>query len=128
MLSLKKRQTKFHAVLAEAVQEGLNSIGPSISDAVFFYVQKKTSIRVDYHALDPHAFDSCLKEIFWCGAEIIEKRVLECLYAKLESPMKFTSGFTFVEEVRKAERLLDSPSSLRADALRHKRGKLILRF
>ncbi len=102
-------------VLVEAIEEGLNSIGPSISDALFFYLQKSASIQPDQHAIDPEAFDDGLKKIFGVGAKIIEKKILEFLYLKLEAPQKIKDDFRFVQEVKKAQRLSDSTDLLIAE-------------
>jgi len=112
---LKQRQPRFNTVLAEAVQEGLNSIGPSITDAVLFYMKKKAAIQLDRHDLDPEIFDGCLRGIFGWGAEIVEKKILECLYLKLEVQIKIESGFVFADEVKRARRLLDSSDLLIAE-------------
>jgi hypothetical protein len=109
---LKERESKFGTVLTEAVHEGLDSIGPSIADAVLFYMKKKAAIQPDRHDLDPEVFDGCLKGLFGWGAEIVEKRILECLYLKLEVRIKIERGFVFADEVKKARKLLGSPSRL----------------
>jgi len=99
-------------VLTEAVHEGLDSIGPSITDAVLYYMKKKAAIQLDRHDLDPEIFDGCLRGLFGWGAEIVEKRILECLYLKLEVRTKIERGFVFADEVKKARRLLGSSGRL----------------
>jgi len=105
---LKQKPPRFSTVLTEAVQEGLDSIGPSISDAMLFYIQKKAGVQLDQYDLDPEVFDDCLKAIFGWGAEIVEKKILECLYLKLEVKIKVKTGFVFIDEVKRARKLLDS--------------------
>ena len=105
---MKERRPGFDIVLTEAVHEGLDSIGPSIADAVLFYMKKKAAIQLDHHDLDPEVFDCCLKGLFGWGAEIVEKRILECLYLKLEVRIKISGGFVFADEVKKARKLLGS--------------------
>jgi len=112
---LKERESKFSTALTEAVREGLDSIGPSITDAVLFYMKKKAAIQLDRHDLDPDIFDGCLKGLFGWGAEIVEKKILECLYLKLEVRIKIESGFVFADEVKKARKLLDSSDLLIAE-------------
>lgn len=58
--------------------------------------------------MDPEAFDDGLKRIFGYGAKVIEKRILEVLYLKLEAPRKIGGDFRFSEEVKKAQKLLGS--------------------
>jgi len=105
---VKRGQPKFEVVLVEAVQEGLNSISPAVSDVVLFHLQKQASIRIDEHVIDPEAFDDGLQKIFGCGAKVIEKKILERLYLKLETPQKIKCDFKFAEEVKKAQKLLGS--------------------
>lgn len=97
------------------MHEGLDSIGPSIADAVLFYMNKKAEIQLDRHDLDPEVFDGCLKGLFGWGAEIVEKRILECLYLRLEVRTKLERGFVFADEVKKARKLLDSSYQLAAE-------------
>lgn len=105
---MRQKRLRFSTVLTEAIEEGLDSIGPSISDAVLFYVQKKAGAQLDQCDLDPEVYDDCFKAIFGWGAEIIEKKILECLYLKLEVRLKIKSGFVFIDEVKRAQKLLDS--------------------
>ena len=105
---LRRKRPRFNTVLTEAVQEGLNSIGPCISDAVLFYVQKKAGARPDQCDLDPEVYDSCFKAIFGWGAEIVEKKILERLYVKLEVKLRINSGFVFIDEVKRARKFTDS--------------------
>jgi hypothetical protein len=112
---LKVRKPEFDTVLTEAVHEGLDSIGPSIADAVLFYMKKKAAIQPDRRDLDPEVFDCCLKGLFGWGAEIVEKRILECLYIKLEVRIKIDRGFVFADEVKKAQKLLSSPRRIVAE-------------
>ena len=105
---LRRKRLRFSAVLTEAVREGLNSIGPSISDAVLFYVQKKAGVQPDQCDLGPKIYDDCFRAIFGWGAEIVEKKILECLYLKLEVRLKIKSRFVFIDEVKRAQKLLDS--------------------
>ena len=109
---MKERKLEFDTVLTEAVHEGLDSIGPSITDAVLFYMKKKAAIQFDSHDIDPEVFDGCLKGLFGWGAEIVEKKILECLYLKLEVRTKIDRGFVFADEVKKARKLLGSPRRL----------------
>jgi hypothetical protein len=105
---MKQKQSEFYVVLAEAVQEGLRNIGPSIAPVVLSYMNKKASVRSDNYANDPEAFDESLKEIFGFGAKVIEKSILETLYGKLQSPKEVNHDFNFVEEVKNAQKFFDA--------------------
>lgn len=102
------QQPKFNAFLVAAIQEGLNSIGPSISDIVLFHLQRSNSIRFDQLSVDPEALDDGLKKIFGFGARVIERRILEVLYVKLDVNIQLSEDFEFTEEVRKAHKLLNA--------------------
>lgn len=102
-------------VLVEAVQEGLSSISPSISSVVLFYLQRVDAIRCDQHFIDPEAFADGLDKIFGCGAKVIERKILEFLYVKLEAPQKIGDRFEFTEEVKKAQKLLGFTDLLSAE-------------
>lgn len=105
---MKQRELKFYVVLAEAVREGLSSISPSIPPVVFFVLQKDGIIQSDHLIDDPEAFEEGLKKIFGFGAKVIEKKILEVLYIKLQVPREIKDDFKFAEEVKSAQKLLDS--------------------
>lgn len=105
---MKTRQPKFDLVLAEAIQEGLSSISPSIPSVVFFYLKKNGSIQSDESIDDPQAFEEGLKKIFGFDAKVIEKKILEVLYVKLQIPPTIEDDFRFAEKVKDAQKLLDS--------------------
>ena len=94
--------------LTEAVHEGLSSISPSIPPVVFFYLKKDGSIQSDCLIEDLEAFEGGLKKIFGFGAKVIEKKILEVLYIKLQVTMEIKDDFKFAEEVKNAQKLLDT--------------------
>ncbi len=98
-------QPKFNAALVEAVHEGLNSISPSISDTVLFHLQRANAICMDQNFVDAEMFDDGLKKLFGFGAVVIEKKILEFLYVKLDAPRKIADNFEFSKEVAKAQKL-----------------------
>ena len=105
---MKQIQSKFYVVLAEAVDEGLRNISPSIAPVVLSYMNKTASTRSNHHIDDPKAFDESLKEIFGFGAKVIEKIILEALYRKLQAPKEIKRNFNFVEEVKNAQKFFDA--------------------
>ncbi len=94
-------------ILTEAVHEGLSSICPSIPSVVFFCLRKNGSVQSDNLVKDPEAFEEILNKIFGFGAKVIEKRILEVLYTKLQIPKEIEESFEFMEEVKNAEELLN---------------------
>ena len=105
---MEQRQPEFYVLLAEAIHEGLSSISPSIPPVVFLYLKKNASIQSNQYVDDPQAFDEGLKKIFGFGAKVIEQKILEVLYRKLQVPREIKDDFKFVEEVKKAQKLLNS--------------------
>lgn len=105
---MKQKQPEFNMFLAEALHESLNSISPYIPSVVYFYLEKNGSIKSDRHIKDPEAFEESLKEIFGFGAKVIEKKILESLYVKLQAPRKIKDDFKFSEELKNAQKLLDT--------------------
>ena len=105
---MKQRQPKFYVFLTEAVHEGLSSISPSIPPVVLFYLKKDGSIQSDCLIDDLKAFEEGLKKIFGFGAKVIEKKILEVLYIKLQIIREIEDDFKFAEEVKNAQKLLDS--------------------
>lgn len=110
------QQAKFNVFLVAAIREGLNSIGPSISDIVLFHLQRNNAIHPDQSSIDPEAFDDGLKRIFGFGAKVIERRILEVLYVKLDASVVLNEDFEFIEEVRKAQQLLHPDGLVPVDA------------
>jgi hypothetical protein len=105
---MKQRKPRFDVVLTESVVEGLNSISPSIHSVTLFYLKKNKSIPLDGYIADAKAIDEGLKEIFGFGAKVIEKKILEFLYLKLEVPLRIRDDFDFTDEVKRAQKLLGS--------------------
>lgn len=79
---------------------------------MLFHLQRIDAVRIDQHFIDPEAFDDGLKKIFGYGARVVEKRILEVLYLKLEAPRKIRDDFRFSEEVKRAQKLRGSPEML----------------
>ena len=90
------------------MQEGLDGTGPSISHAVLYYIRNKAAVEIDGNDFNPEAFDGCLKGLLGWGAGIVEKRILDHLYQKLDVHTKIESGFAFAEELEKVRNLFGS--------------------
>lgn len=105
---MNQKKSRFSVVLAESVVEGLNSISPTIHFVTLFYLDKYKSISSNVYIDDPDAIDEGLREIFGFGAKVIEKKILEFLYSKLEVPQIVRDDFVFSEEVKRAKKLAGS--------------------
>ncbi len=87
-------------------------MGPCISEAVLVHLQKVDAVHFHQESIDAEAFDDGLKKIFGYGARLIEKRILELLYRKLETPRKIADDFMFSEEVKRAQKLRSSTAMM----------------
>ena len=108
MSFMKQKKSKFDAILFQAVYEGLNSIGTSIPSAILPYLEKDGSIGPGRAINDPKAFDKGLKKIFGCGAKVIEKKILEILYARLQIQKEVEDNFSFPEKIQSMQKMLRS--------------------
>jgi len=106
-----KARNKFDEVFAEAVYEGLSwfssLIAPLIliQDAMSFesgMIKSKLKIR------DAIALERGLERVFGFGAKVLEKKILEVLYIKLQLNREITQNFKFAQEVEKASKLYKS--------------------
>lgn len=79
-------------------------------------MEKDGSIKSDHRIDDLEAFEKSLNKIFGFGAKVIEKKILEVLYMKIETPKEIKGDFKFVEEVRSAQKSLDSTDLVTAEA------------
>lgn len=112
MSSWKQRVSKFDLILSQAVREGLSSICTSIPFVILPCLEKDGSIGPGGVVNDPKIFDESLKKIFGFGAKVIEKRILEVLYIKLQIDRKVGSSFSFSEEIKNVQKMLP-PTELR---------------
>lgn len=99
-----KHQDSLNAILVEAVNEGLSSICGSAGSAVIFFLKNNGSIKSKTKIGSVESFSEGLESIFGFGSKVIEKRILEVLYLKLQLSGKkeAPSDFEFVNEVKKA--------------------------
>jgi len=109
-----KRTSGFYIVLYHAVYEGLRSIGTSIPNAIIPYLQKDGAIGPGQVVNNPETFDESLRKIFGFGANVIEKKILEVLYEKLQINREVGDRFSFPQEVRNVQKKLPS---LKVEAL-----------
>ncbi len=100
-----ERKRDFDLILAEAVHESLSKISPSVSSVVIFYLKKDRTIKSETKIDDPQSFDEGLKRLFGFGAKVVEKKILETLYLRLELPQEIEDNFSFSNEVKKARKM-----------------------
>jgi len=102
------KTSQFNTMLFEAVRDGLSSIGTSIPPAVLPYFERKGAIGPGTVINDPEAFHENLKEIFGFGSKLIENKILELLYTKLEISPESENNHSFPEKIENLQRMLAS--------------------
>lgn len=73
----------FERLLLKAIDEGLSSLGESPKRAVFFYLEKKFSIKKRQIPYKTEEFVDALEKIFGLGAKFLEILILKQLYEKV---------------------------------------------
>lgn len=73
----------FEKLFIEAVDEGLNVLGESGRQMIFFHLEKSYSIKRHEIPKKPEAFAAGLEKIFGAGASVLEKLIVKSLYSKL---------------------------------------------
>ncbi|MEM2972140.1 MAG: hypothetical protein QW270_06955 [Candidatus Bathyarchaeia archaeon] len=98
-----EKTKSFDEILAEAVDEGLKTLGESGKHMIFFYLEKDFSLRKDEISKNPEALAQGLEKIFKAGASVLEKIIIEKLYLKLGLKYRERSNFSFIDYVKKAK-------------------------
>ena len=96
----------FEKNLLEAVDCGLLSLGENPRKAIYFHLKRSFQLQRESIPKETDAFSRSLNTIFGPGAEIIEKYILKELYQRLELSFEEKEGFTFVDYVRAAKKLV----------------------
>jgi hypothetical protein len=73
----------FDKLFIEAVDEGLDVLGDSGRQMIFFHLEKSCSVKRHEIPDRPEAFAEGLEKIFGVGATVIEKLIVKSLYLKL---------------------------------------------
>jgi hypothetical protein len=84
----------------EAVDEGLNFLGESGKQMVFFNLERSCSIKKNDIPKKPEAFAAGLEKIFGAGAAVLEKLILKNLYSKLGLKYEEKSEYAFADYLK----------------------------
>ena len=85
----------FEKLFIEAVDEGLETLGESGKQMIFFHLYKSYSIKKHEIPKKPEAFAKGLEKIFGAGASVLEKLIVKSLYSKLGLKYEDTQGRSF---------------------------------
>jgi len=80
---MEEKGKDFDKLFIEAVDEGLDVLGESGRQTIFFHLEKSCSVKRHEIPKKPEAFAAGLEKIFGAGASVIEKLIVKSLYSKL---------------------------------------------
>lgn len=100
---MSEKVKSFDEVFAEAVDEGLRTLGESGKHMFFFYLEKDFSVKRNEISKNPEAFAKGLEKIFKAGASVLEKIIIQRLYLKLGLKYEEKSRYSFTDYVKKAK-------------------------
>ena len=83
------RNRCFEELLAEAVDEGLSSLGDSAKQAIYFHLEKTFSIEKQNIPNKIEEFTNAIEKIFGLGAKTLEIRIIKSLYEKVGRDFKY---------------------------------------
>ena len=85
----KRLKSQLDATILEAVDESLATFGESVKQGVYFYLENKYHIEKRDIPSKIGEFASGIEEVFGIGAKLIEMKIMQTLYAKV-------NGFLYV--------------------------------
>jgi len=123
---MRRKENDFEKLFIEAVDEGLEVLGESGRQMIFFHLDKSYSIKKREIPKKPEDFATGLEKIFGAGASVLEKLIVKSLYSKLGLKYEDKEGRPFADyvknvketddakEVRENNRYRDSSSNRRS--------------
>lgn len=78
-------------LLEEAIDDGLNVLGKSGKQMLYFHLENNYSVKKHEIAQKPEDFTEAIQEIFGAGASVLEKLILKSVYSKLGLKYKETT-------------------------------------
>jgi len=106
-----KRRNTFDEIFAEAVSEGLSWFSSLIAPVILISdatTPDSGRMKSKLYIEDAMVLEKSLEMVFGFGAKVLEKKILEVLYAKLQVNNNIGHSFKFAKEVEKASELYKS--------------------
>ena len=85
----KRLKSQLDATILDAVDESLATFGESVKQGVYFYLENKYHIEKQDIPSKIGEFASGIEEVFGIGAKLIEMKIMQALYTKV-------NGFLYV--------------------------------
>jgi hypothetical protein len=108
-------EPRFDAILLEAIDKALSSLGESIMQIIYFHLEKSFFIKRDEIPYRLGAFTQAVESIFGAGANFIEILIMKKLHEKVDGAMKWNESerFGFTEYVARAKRVFQEKSTIK---------------
>jgi len=100
----------FGKILLEAIDEGLEVLGEGGKYMVFFYLERKHSIRKHDIPRNPEAFVKGLEEIFGVGTDVLERIILKRICSKMGLRYEEREGQRLIDFLKEENLVLTQPS------------------
>ena len=75
-------------------------LGESCARAIYYYLQMRTGLRLEDVVDRPEAFVGFLREMFRAGAQVLERKIVEKLCAKLDINPREVEGVDLASLIR----------------------------
>jgi len=92
----------FEEILLEAVEEVLSSLGSSVKNTVYFYLEKSFNLKRQDIPYKIEKFANAIEEIFGFGAKLLEIQIMKSLHKKVGQNLRYVPKheLDFVRYVR----------------------------
>jgi hypothetical protein len=97
---------KFDALLLDAIDQALASLGESARESIYFHLEKQFKLAKQRIPSSLEEFDGGLQKIFGIGAKYIEILIMKQLYQAIDQPLNWDGKeeFGFIEYVNAAQK------------------------
>ncbi len=102
-------KSSFEKILLEAIDEGLESLGASSKQAIYFHLEKGFNLQRQEIPGNVEAFVFAIEKLFGIGANFLEALILKGLYEKtgLKGKEDAFKGLTFSETTAAVKQRLE---------------------
>lgn len=96
----------FDTLLLKALDKTLNSLGSSVKDAIYYYLENTFKIPKEDIPKRIDEFAEAIEKIFGIGAKFLEMLIIKNLYEEMGENIKWDYGktFTFKDYLKAARR------------------------
>jgi hypothetical protein len=88
----KRTESQLETTILEAIDESLASFGDSVKQVVYYQIEKSYHVRKQDIPSKIEEFVATVEGIFGVGAQLIEMKILQTLYARTKGFAYFPAG------------------------------------